>query len=116
MSGTRERDEAEPVDYRFTLANERTFLAWIRTSLGLLAGSIAVETLVTPTPGVAMYMAIAVGMVLALILPIAAYRRWRSVERAMEAGRRLPDARVVPVVAGGVSIAVVAAAVSLLLS
>jgi len=30
-------------DARFSLANERTFLAWIRTSLALLAGSIAVE-------------------------------------------------------------------------
>lgn len=116
MSGTREPDEAQPVDYRFTLANERTFLAWIRTSFGLLAGSIAVETLVTPPPGVAMYTAIAIGMALALILPIAAYRRWRSVERAMEAGRPLPDTRVVPIVAGGVSMAVVAAAISLLMS
>ena len=25
-------------DYRFTLANERTFLAWMRTSLALIAG------------------------------------------------------------------------------
>ena len=30
-------------DPRFTLANERTFLAWIRTSLAFLAGGIAVE-------------------------------------------------------------------------
>ncbi len=28
----------EAPDYRFSLANERTFLAWIRTSLGFLAG------------------------------------------------------------------------------
>ncbi|NDV10205.1 DUF202 domain-containing protein, partial [Rhodococcus sp. IEGM 248] len=30
-------------DPRFTLANERTFLAWIRTSLALFASGIAVE-------------------------------------------------------------------------
>lgn len=36
---------AEP-DYRFTLANERTFLAWIRTALALLAGGVAVIKLV----------------------------------------------------------------------
>lgn len=30
-------------DPRFTLANERTFLAWIRTSLAMLAGGVAVE-------------------------------------------------------------------------
>ena len=27
------------LDYRFTLANERTFLAWQRTALGLLAAA-----------------------------------------------------------------------------
>ena len=37
------RDGDEP-DPRFTLANERTFLAWVRTSLGLVAGSVALET------------------------------------------------------------------------
>ena len=37
--------DREP-DYRFTLANERTFLAWIRTSLALLAGGVAVIKLV----------------------------------------------------------------------
>ena len=35
---------SEP-DARFTLANERTFLAWIRTALALVAGGVALETL-----------------------------------------------------------------------
>ncbi|MGL9725147.1 YidH family protein [Sodalis sp. (in: enterobacteria)] len=30
-------------DYRFSLANERTFLAWIRTALALLAGAVGLE-------------------------------------------------------------------------
>ena len=44
--------EREP-DYRFTLANERTFLAWLRTSLSLLAAGVAVVQLVPafPIPG-----------------------------------------------------------------
>ena len=33
----------EEPDHRFSLANERTFLAWIRTSLGLIGGGVAVE-------------------------------------------------------------------------
>ena len=37
--------ETEP-DYRFTLANERTFLAWIRTALGLVAGGVVVHQLI----------------------------------------------------------------------
>ena len=32
----------EAPDYRFSLANERTFLAWIRTSLCLFAGGLAI--------------------------------------------------------------------------
>ena len=35
-------------DARFSLANERTFLAWIRTSLALLAGGVALEALALP--------------------------------------------------------------------
>ena len=52
MSGTSERrvddaeqEDSEP-DYRFTLANERTFLAGQRTAFGLPAAAIAVVQLV----------------------------------------------------------------------
>ena len=45
--GATTRPRGEP-DYRFTLANERTFLAWVRTSLGLLAAGVAVRQLVEP--------------------------------------------------------------------
>ena len=41
-------DDGDEPDYRFTLANERTFLAWVRTALGLLAGGVAVRQLVDP--------------------------------------------------------------------
>ena len=32
-----ETGETREMDYRFSLANERTFLAWIRTALALVA-------------------------------------------------------------------------------
>jgi uncharacterized membrane protein YidH (DUF202 family) len=36
----------------FSLANERAFLAWIRTSLALIAGGVALEALALPVqPG-----------------------------------------------------------------
>src|SRR4051794_39216732 len=40
--------EGDDPDYRFSLANERTFLAWIRTSLAMIAGAVAVVQLVPP--------------------------------------------------------------------
>ena len=43
-------DEGVDPDPRFTFANERTFLAWIRTALALVAGGLAV-TQVLPSFG-----------------------------------------------------------------
>jgi hypothetical protein len=37
------RQQGEEPDYRFTLANERTFLAWIRTALAILAAGILLD-------------------------------------------------------------------------
>src|SRR5699024_2464749 len=74
--------EHEP-DYRFTLANERTFLAWIRTSLGLIAGGVVVHQLFEPL-ATAPRRIIAIGcVVLAIAVAAGAYFHWRSVQRAM---------------------------------
>lgn len=42
--------QGEEPDARFSLANERTFLAWIRTSLALIAGGVALEAFDLPLP------------------------------------------------------------------
>ncbi|MER5862166.1 DUF202 domain-containing protein [Kitasatospora sp. NPDC002040] len=92
-------EEPEEPDYRFSLANERTFLAWIRTALALLAGAIALDQL---APGLAPAAVRAgLGVVLALGaagLGAAAYRRWDRVERAIRAGGPLPRTHVLLVV------------------
>ena len=41
------RGEGEDPDYRFSLANERTFLAWVRTAIALLAGAVGIVQLAT---------------------------------------------------------------------
>ncbi|OBB58955.1 YidH family protein [Mycolicibacterium monacense] len=92
--------EQEP-DYRFTLANERTFLAWIRTSLALIAGGIAVVQFVPSfgIPGVRHGLSVALtagGGVLAAL----AVRRWQRVQAAMRRDEDLPATRV-PVLLGG---------------
>ena len=83
--------EGEEPDYRFTLANERTFLAWIRTALALIAAAVAVVQLLPPfsIPGGRGVL----GAVLALTgLAVAAtaYFRWAANERAMRNKRPLP--------------------------
>ena len=105
----------EELDYRFTLANERTFLAWIRTSLGLLAGGVAVHTLVQPFRISGLRRAIAVScVVLAVIVAIGAYRHWRDVEAAMRRGLPLTGTIMVPLLSIGIALVSVLAAVAVL--
>jgi putative membrane protein len=82
--------EFEP-DYRFTLANERTFLAWQRTALGLLAAAVAVVHLVPEltTPGTRHVLGILVA-VLATTTAGVGMLRWRQVDHAMRRGTPLP--------------------------
>ncbi|MGB0876516.1 MAG: YidH family protein [Mycobacterium sp.] len=98
-------DQQEP-DYRFTLANERTFLAWIRTSLALIAGGIAVVQFVPEfgIPGVRH------GLSLVLtagggLLAAQAVRRWQLVQAAMRRDQDLPRTHV-PLMLGGAIFAV----------
>ena len=98
------RDGDEP-DPRFTLANERTFLAWVRTSLGLVAGSVALETFAGDriAPGVRTPLA-CVLLVLAALLAVAAFRRWLRIERAMRHSRPLPLPRVSVLLVVGIAV------------
>jgi putative membrane protein len=100
---SRWRDDAtagsEP-DYRFTLANERTFLAWARTALGLLASGVAVRQLVEPfgiEGGRTALALLAIGA--SGVLVVGAYLRWVNVQQAVRRGEPLPPARLVPVAA-----------------
>ncbi len=84
------KDEPE-VDYRFTLANERTFLAWQRTALGLLAASVAVSQFVPElgVPGARHVLAVLLA-VLATSTAAVGLGRWVQVDRAMRSGAALP--------------------------
>ncbi len=106
-------DEGNEPDVRFSLANERTFLAWIRTALALLAGAVAVHL-----PAVSLDQPVATGTSLLLLLAAAvavieSWRRWRATERAMRTGQPLPGfgGGAVVAVLLGVLIAGVAAGV-----
>jgi putative membrane protein len=107
-------DDLRYPDYRFTLANERTFLAWIRTSLALLAGGIALRQVVPSfgVRGVRTTLAVA-AVVLSLVLAVASYVRWYQIEGAMRRREPLPHPLAVPVLA--MVIAAVAGTVAVVL-
>ena len=98
-------------DYRFTLANERTFLAWIRTALALAAGGLAAVSLLDGFWG-----GEALGILL-LVLSFAtaagAYRRWALNERSMRLNEPLPTSRLPMMMAVGTAVVAIVAAVVL---
>lgn len=82
--------ESEP-DYRFTLANERTFLAYVRTALALDAAGLAATQFLHPSKE---HLRLALGIVLVglgLAVTMLGYRRWASTEQAMRHGLPLPQ-------------------------
>ncbi|AXK89852.1 DUF202 domain-containing protein [Nocardia farcinica] len=109
-------EPAAEIDYRFTLANERTFLAWMRTALGLLAGGVAVHTLVQPFPIGGFRRALALACILlAVIVAVGAYVNWRRIGAAMRRGAPLPDSLLVPILAAGIGLVSMLAAVAVIL-
>ncbi len=87
------------MDYRYTLANERTVLAYLRTALALDATALAVAHFLTVGPA---WLTAALASLLALAglyCGVAAIVRFRRVQAAMERDEPLPPARV-PVVLG----------------
>lgn len=81
-------------DYRFSLANERTFLAWIRTSLALVAGGLAVAAFLPSWRWPVIREVIAVCLlVLGAAVALRAINHWSRAERAMRLGQPLPASR-----------------------
>ena len=106
-----EGDEPDP---RFSLANERTALAWMRTALALVAAGVAVIS-VSSLGGVPRWTVLigAASCVGGALLAWRAVSGWARVERALRMNRPLPSPRALALLAGGV---IVLAALMLLLS
>jgi putative membrane protein len=102
------RGEGSTPDYRFSLANERTFLAWLRTALALIGGGFAVDQFL-PDLGRAWRIGLALALLAAGVLcALRAVNHWVRCERAMRRGEDLPVSRF-PVLLG-IAIGVVAVA------
>ncbi|MER6203536.1 DUF202 domain-containing protein [Streptomyces sp. NPDC001586] len=109
------KDEGETPDYRFTLANERTFLAWIRTALALVGGGFAVDQFLPDLRwGVRVSMAVAL-LAVGAACALRAVNHWVRCERAMRRGEDLPLSRFPVVLSLGVGLVGVAMVVVVLL-
>lgn len=91
-------------DYRFTLANERTFLAWVRTALAFMAAAVGIDQLaphLAPTH-YRLLLVVVLGITSAA-LSYYAYRRWARNEMAMRQDAELPFPRALIWLSGGLS-------------
>lgn len=94
-------------DYRFTLANERTFLAWMRTSLALVAGGAAITQLLPQLDPPPLRYLLGLGLIaVGFILAASSYRRWVRVDQAIRGNLPLPRHRLPLILALTVSTAI----------
>lgn len=105
---------ADP-DPRFSLANERTFLSWIRTSLAFVAGGVALEAINLPVQHSARITATVVFLLLALIVPVYAWIQWSLNEKALRQNKPLKAPTLGAFVAVLLFVAVAAIAIGLIL-
>jgi putative membrane protein len=107
-------DVGHDPDPRFSFANERTFLAWIRTALALMAAAIGLQALGVPasdTPRTAIVVGLAA---LGCLSSAAAFLRWAQAERALRQARPLPAPHLAPLLAFGLVVAAIVVMILLL--
>lgn len=100
-------------DPRVTFANERTFLAWIRTSLALIAGGLGVDAFAEDLPAWSRTTLACLLVTLGGLLGASAFQRWRRAELAMRRGESLPPSRSPQIVS--ITLAAVAFGVAVLI-
>lgn len=95
-------------DYRFSLANERTFLAWVRTGLALVAGGLAIAQFLPELrlPHLRETLAVVL-LVLGAAVALRGLNHWVRCERAMRLGQDLPQSRFPALLAAAVALGAV---------
>ncbi|WP_234996514.1 YidH family protein [Demequina sp. NBRC 110054] len=108
-------DVGDEPDPRLSLANERTFLAWIRTALALLAGGLALDAFEVPIDATLRGVAAFTLLLLGVLAALQAWFGWIRTERAMREGRPLGPPRTALVIVVGLVVAAIAVAVGVAL-
>src|ERR1022692_4828930 len=90
MNDELSKKEEEP-DVRFTYANERTFLAWNRTALALIATGVAATQLLPEFHVAGGRRILGLPMIaLGALVAFTSYRHWKANQQAMRRGEPLP--------------------------
>jgi len=110
-----EPDTGGGVDPRISLANERTFLAWVRTALGLMAAGVAIAHVLATEESVELTV-VGTGLIFfGALISVLSYRRWGRNERRFAS--RLPLERSpMPGLLTGLMVVIAAAALILAIS
>lgn len=98
-------DQDHEPDYRFTFANERTYLAWIRTSLALSAAGIAVAGFLPASEAHFVREALSLMLLgLGTLVAAASLVQWKRNRLAIRLGHPLPYPTMVRALAVGLMI------------
>ena len=108
--------QPEPTDYRFLLANERTFLAWIRTALSLQIAGLGVLQFLTHGHDAVRYTLGVSLVVVGSYVGTAGYVRYHHNEQAIRANEDLTNIRSSVFVAAAVIVLPLVAALALALA
>ncbi|MFD5397067.1 YidH family protein [Streptomyces sp. NPDC127097] len=115
VSPARVQEEGTTPDYRFSLANERTFLAWLRTGLALVGGGFAVDQFLPRLHETLRVTFTVVLLAGGALCALRAVNHWVRCERAMRRGEDLPVSRFPSALALAVGLLAVAMVVLVLL-
>jgi len=75
---------------QLVLANERTFLAWIRTSLALVVTGVALEAFEVPMPERWRQIAASLFILLGVAAAVQAWIGWKVTDTAVRSGESIP--------------------------